>query len=286
MTDPRIDDTEIPWGEKEDIFVAIPSLDANVNIGVMRFLLTLQQASMAKTSPWKFSYYVVNGKRPVEYARNLLAGAFLEQSNASRMWFIDQDMMPGENAHELLLAEADIVAGRMFAFDHAHDGKPPALKLCAFHFNVNGDHRFNCAAPKEGDDISTPMEVDAVGTASMLIRRNVLEDRRLWADGAFTYFDGAEYDCSAFSTDKDAEGFAPPIFKTIYKPNGKILRGEDLDFCRRAGEFGYAIKADLSVTFGHHKAVNLDEVAELCQIVADRVEKKAVSRLQLVGAGA
>ena len=26
------------------------------------------------------------------------------------------------------------------------------------------------------------------------------------------------------------DGDAPPIFRTLYKPNGEVLRGEDIDF--------------------------------------------------------
>jgi len=274
---------EIPIEQKEEIFVALPTVTATVNVAILRFMLLLQQASVSATSPWKFSYYVVNGKRPVEYARNLLVGAFIEQTSASRLWFMDEDMMPGVDTHALLQVDGDIVAARAFAFDHSHEDKPPALKLCVFHYNLNNDFRFNCVQPKVGDPLL--MDVAAVGTATMLIKRNVLTDRRLWLDGAFRYFDDHRYDCSDRATDSDAgDGFAPPIFRALYKPNGKILRGEDLDFCQRAGALGYSIKADLGIKVGHHKAVNIDEVAELCQLVAERVESKAVRKLQLVEA--
>ncbi len=252
---------------KEKIHVAVPVTDNVMGLGVGVFVSQLDRLTLDPKCPYSFSWQIVHGKKPVEYARNVLVGNFLKNTNASRLWFIDTDMEPPVNALEMLLAEGDIVAPIAFAFNHASDTDSAGLKLCLFKYNLTGNHTFQSAIPE--DPTIRLVDLDGAGTAAMVIKRKVLEDRRLWLDGGYTSMAGELRDCSTHEDDKE---FAPPIFEQKSKPNGQILRGEDLDFCLRAKALGYSITGDLGVHFGHIKQCNLREVAEFVKDVAHRAQ--------------
>jgi hypothetical protein len=234
-------------------------------IGIYQFLTLLERLGMQPDYPYKFSWQIMNGLRPVEYARNRLVGAFLKNTKAERLWFIDEDMLPTQTSLELLDVDADIVAGRAWAFDHPNGNRGPSLKLCIFDYNKLGDYKFNPVVPENGSSV---MDVTAAGTATMLISRAVLEDPRMNLPGAYTGLDGIVH---SVDVEREADDWAPPVFRTLYKPNGHILRGEDLDFCLRAHELGYSIKAHVGSEFGHLKEVNLNDVAAMAEAVARRV---------------
>jgi hypothetical protein len=251
---------------KRDVFVAIPTLSGRTTVGITHFLNVLERLSLSPDCPWRFSWQVVNGRRPVEYARNVLIGIMFNKSpNAEKLWFIDEDMIPTETSLQLLDVDADIVAGRAWAFDASAPGRDPALRLCLFDYNKNGDAKFNPIVPQEGDDV---LPIVGAGTATMVISRRVLDDKRMWFSDEYESVDGKLYKCS---TDVGTDDYAPPVFRTVYAPNGKILRGEDLDFCLRAHELGYQVRAHVGSQFGHLKEINIDDVAMLCELVARRV---------------
>lgn len=260
------DKIEAQMAAKRDVFVAVPTTTGRVTVGIAHFLNTLERLSLVADYPWRFQWQVVNGRRPVEFARNVLCGIFLEKTKAEKLWFIDEDMVPTESSLQLLDLDADIVAGRAWAFDHSapEAGKEPSLRLCLFHYNRNGDFKFNPIVPKDGDSV---LPIVAAGTATMLISRKVIEDRRLWLSDEYQGLDGNTHRCS----DDRGDDWAPPIFRTQYAPNGRILRGEDLDFCLRAHELDYRVLADVTAQFGHLKELNIDDVAMLCELVARRV---------------
>jgi hypothetical protein len=64
---------------------------------------------------YQFSITVAPEISPVHYARNLLVGIFLKETNADFLWFIDNDMMPDESSLEILNTDADIASGRCLA---------------------------------------------------------------------------------------------------------------------------------------------------------------------------
>ena len=261
----------LPPGQalKKLCFVVVPTMDNRMTIGVVSFLAMLDRLNHSPTSPWAFQWEVINGRRPVEYARNYLAGRFLYGTQAEKIWFIDNDMIPDASALEMLQVDADIVAGRAWAFDHGNpeNEREPGLKLCLFNYNELGDFKFNPLIPKEGDSI---VDIEAAGTATMLISRRVLEDRRMWFDTKYEGLDGEVKDLEDETLDPK---WAPPIFKTQYKPNGQILRGEDLDFCLRAHNLEYSLKGHLGARFGHLKEVDLDHVVQIVNNTLMRARK-------------
>ena len=253
--------------KKEKIHIAVPVTDNVMGLAVSVFLAQLDRLSMSPAIPYAFSWHVIHGKKPVEYARNILVGNFLKNTDASRLWFIDTDMEPPENALDMLKADGDIVAPITFAFNHATPKLSAGLKLCMFRYDLKGDKTFQSIIPE--DPRIRYCEMDGAGTAAMIIKREVLEDRRMWLDGGYTKLTGEYVDCATHEDDAD---FAPPIFRNIYKPNGAIMRGEDLDFCLRARELGYKLTGDLGVHFGHIKQVNLREVANFVKDIAYRAQ--------------
>ena len=246
--------------KKEHIFVAIPSTNNSMTLALHGFIAAVERLSALPQFPYVFSHFVVNGKKPIPYVRNYLIAQFLK-TNASKLWFIDQDMMPTERSLLLLEADADICAGRMFKYDHANPdkGTSDGLSLCGFMYNVNNDGLFNPIVPAEGDP--PILDVDAVGTASMLIRRHVLEDKRMWLD---TKYEGINFEPCDLADEKDTDpDWGAPIFQEKYRPDGKRVIGSDLEFCYRAKKLGYSIKFHMGAPFGHYKSVDLDSVLNL-----------------------
>jgi hypothetical protein len=73
----------------------------------------------------------------------------------------------------------------------------------------------------------TPIKVDAVGGASMCIKRQVLEK------------------------------MPSPWFQFLFRPDREIMVTEDLFFCYKAQLSGYEVWADHRMVCGHYKKVNL-----------------------------
>lgn len=252
----------------EHIRVAVPTIDGYMTSNLAEFTLALERASRESGSPVRFSTFFIGGLNPVEYARNVCVGDFLK-SGADRLWFIDADMLPRASLAHLFQIDADIVAGRMLKFDHANDikGSEAGIALCAMRY-VEASGKFKPIVPNNGD--LAVQDVDGVGTATMLIRRRVLEDKRMWLDGKYSGLLDKPGDCAV---EGDGLRFAPPIFRTTRKPNGEGIMGEDLDFCQRAGKCGYSIKVHLGAECGHFKPVDLDQVMDLAAQTARRVEQ-------------
>ncbi len=241
---------------KEAVFIGVPCVNEYLHVGVHRFLVWADRLSLDPKHPFSYGWQIMTGKRPIEYARNLLAGTFL-RSGASRFLMLDDDMVPKQDIFNLLDVDGDIVAPCMFAKKGSAeiDGEP-RLEICAYMWNLKGDHKFNSIIPQPGQSV---LDVEGVGTGFIVVRRRVMEDRRLWQNGEFEWH-GVKYACDKLPEDEPDE-WAPPIFRTNYAPNGKILRGEDLDFSRRAHELGYTIRAHMGIRCGHAKVCNLDDMA-------------------------
>lgn len=238
--------------------IGVPSLSGKLNTRLWAFLHACERLNDDPEFPWRFEMRIVVDRYPVEWARNLLVG-YAIKADADRIWFIDEDMLPDRTSLELLKVDADIVAGRAFIWDAKTDKHLGRLKLSAFHYNLFNDHKFVAHKPNGADMV---VDVDAVGTASMLVKREVLEDRRLWTGTKYTGLDGKEYDLED-EVGGETDEWGPPLFQFVRKPNGAPLRGEDLDFCYRAKQLGYSVKCHLGSSFGHYKPVNLDEVGEM-----------------------
>jgi hypothetical protein len=240
------------------IFIAMPTMDGRVNLGIHGWLFETLMRSLVGDLPWEFALQHINQVAPVEYARNVLTGMFLKREDCDRMFFMDHDMIPDQTAYQLFAeTEADIVVGRALIFDAKTETTPPTMKFSAF-LHDDKDELFHSLIPAPGE---ASREVDGAGTACMVIKRKVLEDRRMWGETKYKNLLGQDCDLELEQADPM---WAPPIFRRITTPSGRTQRGEDLDFCRRARLLGYSVKVIWGAGFGHLKEVNLENVMELC----------------------
>lgn len=236
---------------KEHILVGITSIRSEVNTGLLGFC-----ANLTNAEDRRFTLHVVNGARPVDYARNTVAQEFLANSDYDRLWFLDHDGVPPPNALDLLEVDADIVSGIVPVWM----GPNKERKCGAIVFNV---YDF-VGEEKKYSPISPPVEpttqkMDGAGCACMIIRRKVLEDGRM------RY--GRDYK-DMLGTPRTLGPEEPPsIFRTHHKPNGEVLLSEDLDFCHRATSLGYTARYYTGTQFGHLKFVNLMDMMKVTQVI-------------------
>ena len=240
--------------EKRHVFVAIPSLHGRINTALINFMSLLQYLSLTEQLPFVFNTQILSFTHPIEYARNCLVRTFLEQTEAEYLWFLDDDVIPTETSLEMLAVDADIVSGRCFIWQH-RAGETPRYFVSAFERGETEDVTFDTVKPTSDQDVVK--DIDAAGAACLLIRRRVLEDPRLRLATTYTTPEGQVKDLA------DEEGHAPPLFRSVYKPNGERYWGEDLDFVWRARALGYTAKVHLGAAFGHYKEVDLDQVGAL-----------------------
>jgi hypothetical protein len=238
--------------------LAVPTMTNRITIQIAGLLDSLRQAAMDSEHAIDLKFCISHGHSPVEYARNLLCGAFL-RTECDKLWFIDEDMLPEPTVVRLLYSDADIISARMYKFDHPNPekGKTVGLGLCAMMKQKNG--LYGPLLPSIGDPCV--QDVDAVGTACTVINRKVIEDRRLWSDNVYTKADGVTEDGNV-----DIGGdYAPAVFRFPRAANGMGIMGEDIDFCERAKALGYTVKVDLNAACGHFKSIDIDQTGYLAQ---------------------
>lgn len=234
---------------REHVMIAVPCEGDYVHLGVQRLLALADRLSLDPKSPWEFTWTIEVGARPVQYARNKIVQTFLA-SDAQRLWMIDADMLPEGEIFALLGADADIVVPRMLALKRGQKNNQPRVEACAFAYNRLGDKRFNSIIPTK----SGVVDCDGVGTGCTVIRRKVFEDPRMRLDPHY------EWQGEACTLGEDE---APPFFRMLHAPNGRALRGEDLDFSWRAKQLGYTVRMVTGIACGHCKIVNLEDVARI-----------------------
>lgn len=233
--DPVALDRRVVKDEREHIFVAIPTMGWTTS-AIAGTLPQFEKASYHPDSKYRFSYEVIDGARPADFARNHLVKKFLA-TDATRLFFIDSDVIPASNLLELLRVNADIVAGLIPIWQ----GQPVLT-------SYNWDRRANKYVNVRGEE-NTVKFVDALATASMTIRREVFESAGMMLPKRYDDFDGTP------KTLDDSD--PPPYFREVRKPNGELAMTEDLDFCYRAKARGFSVAAHNGVISGHVKQLNL-----------------------------
>jgi hypothetical protein len=212
------------------ILVGVPLVGYWLTSGISQFAFALGQTN-ANDMGVRFTYKPINGSSVisfnVEFMRNTLVKMALDDPTVTDLWFVDSDVMPSPNSMDLLHVEGDIVGG-IYPIPNkplAKVGTPPVWSVY---------HRMdNAFAPATLPDEPTLMEAGALGTGAMIIKRHVLEDKKM-------------------RHAEDDHGL-PCIFRTPRSPSGFCLATDDLDFCRRAVDAGYRIVAHTGVRFGHIK---------------------------------
>ena len=256
---------------KEHIAIAVPSLDGRIPMPLAEFIAMATAENHNPDCPWGFTLIPIVRKQPFELPRNIAVREFLK-TDASRLWFIDDDMIPypGRSV-QLLRGDADIVVGGYIRAGARTDN---TIDLSVLLFedakNDRGEETFRSLPFSTRDDF---FPIKSGGTGCMLIKRRVLEDPRMMYPTTYVDWRGIERDLF------DEEDAPPPIFKTHRKPNGDTDIGEDHDFCRRAGLLGYSIHGHMLYGMDHQKTTTAEMI--LKTIAVEKVKTR-----QLVEGGA
>lgn len=223
------------------IMVGIPTLSGKIPVELVNGI----HEAMARTGYSIFLHFE-RGATPVDVARNRICYQFLK-TDCDVLWMIDDDTLTPENIADLFSTEADILAPIVIG---AHPVEQGAIGLfnVAYLKNERGDWRtINWEVRGSG-----VIDVDAVGTGCILIKRRVLEDPRMKLPGGYVNIYGEEKVLD--------ENDPPALFKITRKPNGEWTCGEDLGFCDRAQKLGYSIKLHTEVVCGHLKEIDLKTI--------------------------
>lgn len=241
---------------RRKVFVGVPSVSGNISAHLTAFLTALERLNFAPdhTNTYQLSFSL--GIHPVEFARNIVVGHFLE-SDCEWLWFLDADIVPPEDWEGMFSVDGDVIAGRstFYSGDERTDG--PRIGVNTF---VKTDGGFRIC----GYDTIQP-EIDACGTSCLLIHRRVFEDPAMKMPGMYVEPISQRL-LDAGKRTKD-EAFAPPFFVTWYAPNGARTLGEDLDFTWRAKQRGYRVVTAPTAIWDQTKQLSLLGVAKYAAAV-------------------
>lgn len=225
---------------RKHVMIAIPSMKGSLTTKIATLMCECVLKGLTPGGKWVFSFQIINDFFPTEYARNVLCRHFLN-SNAEYLWFIDSDTMPDDNWHKLFEVDEDIVAG-IYPIGRQEKGNR-VLALDWGFYDKSDDHEHGwIARPVEAYRNDEVVEVDAVATGCMLIKRKVIE-----------HF--------AKTAERD-EDDTPAIFFWPKKSTGKSYCSDDFDFCTRVKAAGFKIKVHTAVRWGHLKFKDLRDVYE------------------------
>lgn len=219
------------------LFIGIPVL-GSIDTDLAAFLLEAQGRGC------KVQFF--KNYKPVPLAQNAVVDGFLAHDH-DRLLMIDSDMIPPANIWNLMKVDGDIVGGlyprgRIVVVD----GRP-RIRFCAFKYDNELDvDSFDESFFPEID--SGVLEVSAVGTGCMLIKREVLEDELMQLGRRWVHMDGSE---------REDVGDFKPFFRNTYSSCSRYKGGNDVDFCLRAKRLGYSVMLDTGVVLGHRKASDL-----------------------------
>lgn len=161
--------------------------------------------------------------------RNRLVESFLEEADLDWLWMLDNDITFPPDALAELLRVADpverpIVGGLYCSWDPVTRRALPVAYLEADD---------GLWAPIMRWPAGSVVRVGAVGTGALLVHRRVFE---VMAEAGY----GPEFPWFAFGLNGVFGG-----------------AGEDLEFCRRAGECGFPVHVHTGVPLGHLKEIEV-----------------------------
>lgn len=212
-----------------DIFVAVPCRPHDgICISLARKLSWWEREGIA----WDVMEDSMAGF--IEVNRTRIALDFLRRMNHKFLLMIDSDTEPPVNLPYLLARHNEPVVGSCIV-SMGTGGRP---MLCFSRPDENGVNRL--IDFEDGNKIPAIglAEVPHSGTGAMMIRRDVLE--------AFDWDDPA-----------DIPFFVPEEIRARGAVSGKLMRGEDIQFCIRAREKGFKVQVDMEAHCGHRKSMRM-----------------------------
>jgi hypothetical protein len=245
--------------KREIIHVRVPC-EHLASAAVTAFLCTLERMNR-ENIPFFFETGLLGNYKPVDYARNVIVKQFLENKEASRLWFIDSDIVPAPNSLQLVLQKGDIVAAPypfwgstakapQSAFDQGYEHEFAECVWGVYDWKPEGGGFIQPGVLEKG-----LKEHDAAPTGMMIIRRHVFENPKMVFPITWHMkMNGQRVEMS----DTDVK----PYFRNMYQFTGALEATEDLEFCWRARQNGYSVMMDHGVKCGHLKMVNLKQVME------------------------
>lgn len=220
--------------KKPKVYVAIPSV-GTIADGLPHLMRDWEKAYAEKI---EFVYPENCVQRKFhDFARNAIVEDFLA-TDCDILWFIDSDVLPPHNAPDLITKYGEHweLAGIPYGvFMRAQpDDAAPSVVMCVYQRDEKGLHAANC--PQSGTGF-----VAGLATGCMMIKREVFAQ------------------------------LETPYFEFKYDPKTRYMtEGEDLGFCRKVGDRGYAFFTDYSMVCRHYKTVDLLDVSNYARMFANR----------------
>ena len=84
--------------KKEHILIALLTYSDSVNVSFLWWLDNIRSLNADEKHPRTYEIMYVPGLRPVSFARNVAVTNFLQHPTATKLWFIDDDLVPTEDS--------------------------------------------------------------------------------------------------------------------------------------------------------------------------------------------
>ncbi|WP_443751114.1 hypothetical protein [Asticcacaulis solisilvae] len=223
--------------EQSTIFVATPCFGGLVTQGYMQSVIALMQYTSARNIHMTLA--MLGNDALITRSRNTLVSAFLNQSNATHLLFIDADIgfMP-EHVVRMIEADKDVAGGmypiKALDWDNALksrvEGERP--EDAALHY---------VGTPQDGDDVIRDgdfVTASYCGTGMMLIKRHVIETM-------IRAYPHLRYDAiHAYPRVKATDGTQYALFECLIDEETGLYLSEDYAFCHRWRALGGQIWLD------------------------------------------
>lgn len=231
--------------KKEHILISLLTYSDSVNVSFLWWIDNIRSLNSDPNHPRTYEIMYVPGLRPVSYARNVAVTNFLNHPTATKLWFIDDDLVPTESSLKIFDSNADIVSGLYYLL--LMDNGTPRISSAAY---TKIDGGFKQVNPKDRLIGQSIIPIDAAGTGTLLIDKKVFLDDKMKNSKIYVNSEGVEI--------KLSQEEPVSFFRTQYKPNGSEERSEDIDFVWRAKQLGYSCECVLDCRFFHKKEVLID----------------------------
>ena len=218
---------------KVHVLICITSVDGFIRWSIAQQLAQAMQYNQQPECPYHFESLIVNGMRPVEFARNYSRDYLIEKTKCGWLYFWDSDQEIPDNWPLTLSVDSHVISGTTFCWV-GNENMGSRLRYNQYALNEKGE----CFNIHPASDVQ-PFEVPIVGTACMAIRREVFE------------------------------AMPPNPFRMTALESGRIRASEDVNFCFNARRLGFRVAVHPQVVFGHVKNIDLHHVA---QFVSERCE--------------
>lgn len=174
--------------------------------------------------------------QPVDANRNKMVKNFLKDEDNDWLLMVDNDVVPPANILEMIEYGKPVVSA---AVTIKKGSVPQPIILVSEGDQYRQVNLSEYVDKEEGDYIN----VDAVGTGCILIRRDVLEDMK------------------------------PPWFKFKYNEEGGLALGEDFYFSKRLEQSDVPMYVSTQHVCRHFKKIDLTEVANVVAEYQKRLNK-------------